>query len=367
MSDNLWKHLLGPALANFVPDTVLKAADLNKAFEGLRWEAALRATAPNASGLFRPWWCDETVNRIALTKSFRHVEISQLFLMTRGGRPIHVPSAKVSLSKGQWLYLTPDGSAGSGPTVPEDAIRLAQKVGRSTLTIEAEIAVIDATQEIADRHRKAIETAVAWREALFAQSTSASAMTMDSLANAFTSVQRAGEAASAHFSLKRFAEAADSIYRYLVRRDVRHSRLKYLTTPPEPPLAVSTVEKWLDGWSRVLGDEALRAHVLSEDDWLSPFFRARGTELDGMREHRFDVSHFGKAELELCSSAALERARWRFGETGERHTFDGPYLAPDGNWRTILPAATADAETLVVWTKSEIVRLRAIRNPGAAR
>ena len=363
MSENLRKRLLGPASANFVPNTVLKATDLNEAFEGLRWEAALRAAAPNASGLFRPWWCDETINRIALTKSFRQVEISQLFLMTGDGRPIHVQSARVPLSKGQWLYLTPDGDAGSGPTVPEDAIRLAQKVARSTLTIEAEIAVIDATQEIADRHRKAIETAVAWREALFAQSTSASAM--DSLANAFAFVlHRRAEAASA---LECFAEAADSIYRYLVRRDVCDSRLKALTTPPKPPLAASTVEKWLDGWSRVVGDKALRAHVLSEADWLSPFFRARGTELDGMREHRFDVSHFGKAELELCSSAALERARWRFGETGERHTFDKPYLAPDGNWRTILPAATADAETLVVWTKSEMVRLRALKIPGAAR
>ena len=186
---------------------------------------------------------------------------------------------------------------------------------------------------------------------------------MDSLVSAFASVLRGGvEAACA---LERFAEAAVSINRYLVRRGARDDpRLKALTTPPTT-LAVSAVEEWIKGWSQVLGDKALRVLVLSEADWLSPFFRARGTELDGMREHRFDVSHLGKAELELCSSAAFERARWRFGETGERHTFDEPYRAPDGNWRTTLPAPTE--KTLVVRTKSEKLRLRAIMNPGAAR
>lgn len=45
MSDNLRKRVLGPASTNFKPKNILKAADLNEAFEGLRWEAALRATS----------------------------------------------------------------------------------------------------------------------------------------------------------------------------------------------------------------------------------------------------------------------------------------------------------------------------------
>lgn len=374
MSESLYQRFLGPALANFEPNTVLKATALNEEFERLRWEATLRATAPNAPGLFRPWWCDETVNRIALTKSFRQVEISLLFLMTRDGRPIHVRSAKVSLNKGQSLYLTPGGGSDAGPTVdagstvPEDAILIAQKVDRSTLTIKAEIAVIDATPEIAASHSKAIETTDVWKKALFAQPPGA----MDSLANAFASVVRRGAGTEAASALDRFAEAADSIVRYLVRRDVHDSWAinilttpQNLTTPPES-LEASTVEKWLEVWSRVLGDKALQAHVLSgEADWLSPVFKARGTELDGIREHRFDVSHLGKTELELYSSGALERARWRFGESGKRHLFDKIDARQDGGWRTFLPAATA--EKLVVWTNSDTVRLRAIRNPGAAR
>ena len=129
MSENLRKRLPGPALTNFVPNTVLKAADLNEAFERLHWEAALRAAAPNAPGLFRPWWCaecDETVNLIALTKSRKQVEISSLFLMTGDGQPIHVHPARVPLNKGQCLYLTPeDGAACTGSNVPEGAIPLA--------------------------------------------------------------------------------------------------------------------------------------------------------------------------------------------------------------------------------------------------
>lgn len=360
MSENLRKRLLGSASTDFIPETVLKAADLNMAFEKLRWEAALRAAAPRAPGLFRPWWCDEdeTVNRIALSESRRHAEISPLFLMTRAGRLVHVPATKkVPLNKGQRLYLTSDGEAAAGPDVPEGAISLARKRDGSTLMIEAEIATIDATREIAALHRKTLEIAADWTEALLAQPTGDGR-----LPSVFASIPQAG--AGAVSALDRLAHAADSVDRHLARRDPRDPRLRTLTTPPAT-LAVSTVAVWLDAWSKVLGDRTLRALVLSEADWLSPDFRALGTDLDGMREHHFDISHLGEAKLELHASSALERARWRFGERGERHIFTKPHRVQGGGWRASLPPATAGI--LFVWTKSETVRLRAIKNPGAAR
>ena len=357
MSENLRKRLLGPASTDFTPGTVLTAAKLNETFEKLRWEAALRATAPHAPGLFRPWWCDETVNRIALSESRRHAEISSLFLMTKTGRPVHVPATTtVPLGNGQWLYLNSDGEAAAGPVVPEGAISLACKRDGSTLVIEAEIATIDATRETADPHRKALEIVDDWIKALLAQPTGDG-----SLPSAFASVRRAGVGAVS--ALDRLAHAADSVDRHLARRDARDPRLSKLATRPKI-LAVSTVAEWLDAWSKVLG-ETLQALVLSEADWLSPVFRALGTDLDGMRKYRFDISHLGETKLELHASSALERARWRFGDRGERHIFTKPHRVQGGGWRASLPAATAG--TLVVWAKSETVRLRAIKNPGTAR
>ena len=357
-------RFLGPAMTNFKPDSVLRADDLNYEFEGLRREAALRSVAPDAPGLFRPWWCDEKVNVITVTDSSQ-ASVSSLFLMTDFGQLIHVKSAQVSLEKGSRIYLTPDGSVKAGEAVPDGAIPLAKTVNHNTLKIEAKVATVDATQEIDSYRREVLEIARSWRGMLLEKRTEK----MDNLASVFASVPKVD--AKATSALECFANAAKMLHSYLETSNAVPDNLKTnlielkttLATPPEPEkLTVHIVEEWLKTWSSVLGSKNLLSHVFARfGDWLEPV-KLPSTTLGAIAEYRFDLSSVGKTELELDSDGSLENSRWRFGEnTKEFRIICKPYPAEDEHWRARLPPKTAD--TLVVNAKNR-VRVRAISNRG---
>ena len=357
-------RFLGPAMTNFKPDSVLKADDLNYEFEGLRREVALRSAAPDAPGLFRPWWCDEKVNVVTVTGTSQ-VSISSLFLMTDFGQLIYVQSAQVSLEKGPLIFLTSDGSVNAGEAVSDGAILLAKTVSHNTLKIEAKVATVDATREIDAYRREVIEIACNWHRMLLEKHNEK----MNNLANFFASVPKVD--AKAKSALECFANAAKMLHIYLEtskpvprKLEIVLTQLKTnLATPPAPEkLTGYIVEEWLKTWSHVLGNKDLLAYVFAKfGDWLEPV-ALPSTTLGTIAEYRFDLSNVGETELELDSDGPLENSRWRFGEnTKEFGIICKPYLAENEHWRARLPPKTAD--TLVVSAKNR-VRVRAIGNPG---
>ena len=357
-------RFLGPEMINFKPGSVLRADDLNYEFEGLRREAALRSAAPDAPGLFRPWWCDKKVNVITVTGPSQ-VSISSLFLMTDFGQLIYVQSAQVSLEKGPLIFLTTDGSVNAGEAVPDGAILLAKTVSHNTLKIEAKVATVDATQEIDAYRREVIEIACNWHEMLSEKHNEK----IDNLASVFASVPKIDVKAKS--ALECFANAAKMLHSYLeASKPVPHKLEITLTglkttlvTPPEPrKLTGHIVEEWLRTWSNVLGNKDLLSHVFAKfGNWLEPV-TLPSTTLGTIAEYRFDLSSVGKTELELDSNGPLENLRWRFGEdTKEFRVICKPYPAENEHWRARLPPKTAD--TLVVSAKNH-VRVRAISNPG---
>ncbi len=80
-------------MGRFESRTVLRASQLNEAFDSAADEAHLAAAAPKAEGLFRPWWCDGPVNTIRLSGD--RIEVETLYANMPHGRPVHVEKASI--------------------------------------------------------------------------------------------------------------------------------------------------------------------------------------------------------------------------------------------------------------------------------